>query len=192
MSFEPDEVVVAGTGHIWVAPVGTTFPTNITAAVNDGNWIDLGYTTPDGVHPTFDRQSKDILVWQSREAVRTIITAVPKKFDFVLVQQNQNTWALACGGGTWSGSDPNYSYAPPDPAFVDERAGIIEWSDGDDDYRILIPKWLNKAPLDFMLRADDSQNLPISMSVLAADAGGASWTFQTNDPNLGLAAAAGS
>lgn len=186
MTFEPSDLVVAGTGHVYVGDVGATFPTSISDPVDTGDFADLGLTTPEGVHPLFDRQTKDLFGWQVREALRTIITSVPKKFDFTLMQWNNATWALAHGGGAWEEGDPGeFEYTPPDAGFVDERSGIIEFEDGDKHYRFCIAKWLNKAPLDTMLRADDSANFPLSMSVLAADAGGRTWFGQTDDESLG-------
>lgn len=191
MSLEASEINVAGSGHVWTAALASAFPTNISSAVDETLWNEHGFTTVDGVHITFDRQTKDILGWQVRESLRTIITSVPKKIDFTLLQLDQNNLVLAAGGGTVSGSNPNFLYTPPSSGTVDERAGIVEWTDDVYTYRLLIQRWLNKAPMDFMLRADDASMLPISMSVLAPDSGSA-WTLQTNDPNVGLAASSGS
>jgi hypothetical protein len=192
MSFESDEVVVAGTGHIYVAPVGTAMPANISAAVDDAGWVDLGYTTEDALHFVFDRQTKDLMAWQTRDVIRTVVTSEPKRIDFTLEQWNQNTWQLACGGGTFTGSAPNFLFTPPAAGSVDYRALIVALTDGSKHYRFLVQKALNKNPLDFSTRADDMALLPISMTLLVPDGGSTSWTLQTDDSNLGLAASAGS
>ena len=41
------EVRVAGYGHIFVAPEGTTLPTDVDTAMPEA-WVDLGYATTDG------------------------------------------------------------------------------------------------------------------------------------------------
>lgn len=192
MSLESDELVVAGTGHIWVGPVGTAFPSDISVAVDESLWLELGYTTVDAVHVVFDRQTKDLFAWQTRDIIRTLITSEPKTIGFTMEQWNQNTFGLATGGASFSGSASKYLVTPPGPGHVDYRAMIVEFTDDTKKYRFLVPKALNKNPLDFMTRADDMALLPIVMTLLAPSLGGSAWTMQTNDDNIGLAASAGS
>lgn len=192
MSFESDELVVAGTGHIWVGPVGTAFPADISAAVDEPSWLELGYTSVDAVHVMFDRQTKDLFAWQTRDIIRTIITSEPKTIGFTMEQWNQNTLSLAMGGATVTGSAQKYVVTPPAAGHVDYRAMIAEFTDDTKKYRFLVPKALNKNPLDFTTKADDMALLPIVMTLLAPSLGGSAWTLQTNDDNIGLAASAGS
>lgn len=192
MSLESDELVVAGTGHIWVGPVGTAFPADISVAVDEPSWLELGYTTVDAVHVVFDRQTKDLFAWQTRDIIRTLITSEPKTIGFTLEQWNQNSFGLATGGAAFSGAASKYLVTPPAAGHVDYRAMIVEFTDDTKKYRFLVSKALNKNPLDFMTRADDMALLPIVMTLLAPSLGGSAWTMQTNDDNIGLAASAGS
>lgn len=182
MSNDATQVTVAGDGHIYTAiHLDAGFPANISAPVVPASgWVDHGFTTPDGVHMTFDRQTKDLFAWQIREAVRTIITSKPSKVDAVLMQWNSANFLLGAGGGSIASG----VYTPPAASFVDERAMIVETIDGDYTYRFCYKRVINKAPFDFMARADDSSNIPISMSVLAPSDGSASWYVQTNDPDF--------
>jgi hypothetical protein len=193
MSLESSEVVVGLTGHIYRAPVGTAFPTNISTAVNDALWTELGYVTEDGVTFNFGREVQEIMAWQSFDPLRVIPTAIPKTIAWVPRQLNQNTFATAMGGGTWSEGTPgNYEYEPPDESDVDEFALIVEFADGDQNYRFCYRKVMNQEGVEFVVNRQDSINLSTSVKVLAADAGAKPFIFQTDDANLGEFAEAGS
>ncbi|MFI1966841.1 hypothetical protein ACH429_22455 [Streptomyces pathocidini] len=67
----PNEIRVAGTGRVLVAEVGTAAPAD-TATGWGADWVDLGYTAPEGVK--FGRKGKTVKVdtWQSVGAARYI------------------------------------------------------------------------------------------------------------------------
>ena len=193
MSLEGDEVRVAGTGHIYVAPVGTALPANISAPVSfAAGWRDLGYATEDGARFSFGREINSIMAWQSFDPVRKVVTALPKTVAFDLMQSNQYTWGLGMGGGTFSGSEPNWEYQPPEESYVDERALIIEMSDGDYDYRILYPRALNENGVELAFVRSDPVVFPITMGILTPSGGSKPFKIQTNDPNFGDLVEAGS
>lgn len=184
MALDPTEFVVAGDGRIYVAPVGTAQPLDITVAPS-ATWVDLGYTTPDATTFKFDRDITDIMVWQSRESARAIITAEPKSVAFELLQINKVNWAFALGGGTTSGAAGAYLYTPPTPGVVDERALIIEWYDGANDFRFMIPRGMQNASVTFSGVRDDAVMLPIEFKILAPPTGVTNaWTMQTNSPDF--------
>jgi len=58
MAVAGSEVRVAGSGHVYLAPVGTAMPTDTAALPAD--WVDLGYVTEDGVMFNFDRETEDL------------------------------------------------------------------------------------------------------------------------------------
>lgn len=192
MSLESSEVVVGSTGHLWRAAVGTAFPTNISTAVNETLWTELGYTSTEGVGFNFGRETNEVEAWQSYDPLRVISTKIPKEISAEFLQFNQNTWATAMGGGTWTGSAPNFVYEPPDESFIDEFALIVEFSDGDDDYRFCYRKVSNMSGIEFSTSRENPIMLPVTVKVLAADGGLKPFIFQTNDTNLGDATLAGS
>lgn len=193
MSLEASELAVAGTGHVWRAPVGTAFPADISTPVNEVAWIELGYTTVDGVKFNFGRDVNEIYAWQSRDPLRIIIKTTPRTIDATFIQFNQNTWVTAMGGGTWTTPTAgNYLYQPPAADAEDRFAYIVEASDGADKYRWCFRVVQNLSAFDLVLKREDVVMLPVSVKVLAADGGLAPFDFQTNDPNLGDATQAGS
>lgn len=184
MALDPTEIVVAGDGRIYVAPVGTAEPADIDTAPS-ATWIDLGYTTEDGVEFTFDRETTEIMGWQSRDPLRTIATAEPKMIKFTMLQLNKDTWKFALGGGTTSGSLGLYLYEPPTPGAVDERAMIVELWDGATKWRFISRRGMQSSATTFSGVRDDATSLPIEYKVLAAPSGVThSWVMQTNDADF--------
>jgi hypothetical protein len=193
VSLETAEIAVAGTGKIWRAPVGTAFPTNISTAVLETAWTELGYTSTGGVRFSFGRNVTEVFGWQSREALRIITKDTPRTIAADFLQFNQNTWATALGGGTWvEQSAGNYQYTPPSDSSIDEFAYIVEASDDAAVYRWCFRKVANISGVDFALTRENPVMLPVTVKVLAADGGLGPFVFQTNDENLGRFQDAGS
>lgn len=193
MSLESSEVVVAGTGHVWRAPVNTAFPADISVAVPEVSWTELGYTDINGVKFTMGRDIQEIPAWQSVDPLRVIIKATPRTMAHTFLQFNQNTWNTAMGGGTWSSPGAGKGlYVPPDPSVPDQFAEIVEWSDGANKYRFCARKVMVEDPISFTLARTDAIMLPITVKILAADNGANPFDFQTNDANMYDATQAGS
>lgn len=64
-------VIVAGTGAVYRAPLGTPLPTSATDALNEA-FLGHGYITQDGVAETIDEQTSDLIAWQNGDLVRKI------------------------------------------------------------------------------------------------------------------------
>src|SRR5215471_9915903 len=91
------EVRVGLTGHLYTAPVGTPMPTDVTTPL-PSPWVDLGYTTEDGLSMGVDINREDFNVWQSLAPCRSVITSQTYTDTFTLVQRNADTLRLAFGG----------------------------------------------------------------------------------------------
>lgn len=187
MAFDSDEVRVTGTGHVYVADVGTAFPTTVSDPVSHNTgWVELGYCSEEGARFSFGREINNIMAWQAFDPIRKVVTAVPKSVSFDLQQWNQHTVKLALGGGTVTEpATDNYQYEPPDESYLDERALIVEGIDGDYTYRFCYRKALNESGVDFAFVRSDPVLFPITMGILAADDGAKPFLIQTNDPNIG-------
>lgn len=180
MAQSVEEVVVAGDGKVYVAPVGTAFPD--FAAEPAAPWAELGFFKTDGLTINVAREATDIYAFQSLDPIRTVITQRPMTVAFALQQSGPDQVALALGGGEWAeiGSTDVYEFTPPEASYVDERAVLIEIEDGDDKYRYLIPRAVNKEGVEFTFRRDEEVAFPVTMSVLAAPAGLDVFNIQTN------------
>jgi len=161
-----DEVFVAGSGHVYVADVDTTPPTNTTSSWG-GGWAELGYTTDDGVTITPGKEITDIPAWQSRYPVRRIVTAETFEAAFSLLQWNEDTLGLALQGGSWTGD----VFSPAAAGTVDERALGIEAIDGDKITRIIIPRGMVTATGGIQMIKTGANPIPITFSALGDENG---------------------
>jgi hypothetical protein len=183
VSFSADEVVVGASGRVYVAPVGTTLPSTPTSSL-DSAFVDLGYTSEDGVTLNFAKNSEDINVWQSAFPVRKIGTGFEASAAFTLRQWNAETISLAFGGGTVAETSTGvYTYTPPDVSEMDERAAVIEWQDGTKSYRWVIARCTVSEGVETNLVRTGAADLPIALAVLGDDAGDP-WYLVTDDPSF--------
>lgn len=166
MALTAEEVFVAGGGHVYIADIGATEPTDTTTPW-DSAWAELGYTTDAGVTITPGQTITDIPAWQSRYPVRRIVTAETFDVAFGLLQWNQDTLSLAFRGGEWIGD----VYTPGAAGVVDERALGIEAIDGDKITRIIIPRGMVTDVGGINLVRTGANPLPITFSALADDSG---------------------
>jgi hypothetical protein len=167
MALDSAEVVVANSGHGYYAPVGTTMPTAFDETL-DTAFIELGYFSEGGCTITIGRETTDVNAWQSRSPVRRTITKEAVSFAFELEQWNEETTALALGGGAWaSDGGTGYAYTPatadegvPAWAFIlefEDAAGIIRWTN---------PKVELEGDVSITLSRDAAAVLPVGLTVL--------------------------
>ena len=177
------QIVVGANGSVLVAPVGTTEPTSIAIAL-DPAFIDLGFVTEDGATFLDGKTIEDITVWQLFYAARKLVTEKEASLAFVLAQWSETNIPLAFGGGiTVVDVVGEFSYTPPAPGLIDERAMILEWVDGTKNYRIIIPRGLVTENVETNVVKTGSAELPITFSIVGT-AAGTPWYLQTDDPAL--------
>ena len=164
MALTADEVFIAGGGHVYVADVGTTEPTDTTTPWGVG-WAELGYTTEDGVTITPSQTITDVPAWQSRIPVRRIVTGENLEVQFSLLQWNEDTLSLAFRGGTWDGD----VYTPGTAGVVDERALGIEAIDGDKIARVIVPRGMVTTVGGITMTRTGANPIPITFSSLAVE-----------------------
>ena len=181
MGKDVDEIVVGANGTVWVAPVGTTKPTTPVAAPAVG-WVDLGFASEDGVTLTDSKTFETIPVWQLFYPARRIITERDLQIGFVARQWNPDTVALAFGGGEVTEPTSGvFKYEPPAPEFIDERAMMVDWVDGEKHYRLILPRGVATENVETNLVRSAAADLPITFGLLGDD-GVAPWYLLTDDP----------
>ncbi len=165
MALDGTEVRVAGTGHVYVAPSGTTLPVDVGTALS-GTWKDLGYVTEDGVKFTFGRDTSDLSAWQG-DKVRVLTLKEPKSVEFALMQSNKDTLVTALGGGTVAvNATTEYKYTPDAAGTNTERALVVEFTDGDVTYRYVFGRVQLEGEVSFTLTRSGAVTLPITFGVL--------------------------
>ncbi len=133
---DAENVVVAVTGSVHVAPAGTAVPTAVAESLNAA-FADVGYISEDGVSTTIGTDTTDIRAWQNGDIVRRVQTSHDYSLSFTMIETNPTSLQLFFG---------NYSDGAGDDAVVEitgeqdvRRAFVLDIVDGDDLQRIVIP-----------------------------------------------------
>lgn len=180
MAIDATEVVVGANGQVYVAPVGSTAPTDAETAPAAA-FVNLGYTSEDGATITDSRETENIGAWQSAYPIRRLVTSRELTVAFALRQWNESTVELAFGGGAVTGSTGDWVYTPPGPEELDERALILDWQDGDKEYRLYIPRGIVTENVETTLNRTSAADLPITFAAMPADDATPIYTLFTND-----------
>ena len=111
MALDSDNVRVAVTGAVYVAPTGTTSP-SYADDTHDAAFTDLGYVSADGIVETIDRSTEQIRSWQDGSLVREITSEGTYSVELTFIETNQDVVELYYGATLASGSldiDPRSS-----------------------------------------------------------------------------------
>lgn len=183
MAVDADNITVAGTGSVYLGPVGTTGPTDIATAL-DAAFLDLGYTSEDGVTLTPGHDINEIRAWQSKYPVRRVVTGRSLDIEFTALEWTQAAVEAAFGGGSWATATGVHTYTPPDSDdALYERALVVEWADGTKVTRLHVPKVMVSDVGDITFVGEDAAGFPLTLSTMATD-GTAPFTLITNDPAM--------
>jgi len=180
---EAQNVVVAGTGAVYVAPEGTTLPADLIEPI--APWVNVGYISEDGATFTISREQEEINAWQSLEPVRVLITAEPKVIAFELMEFDEESLALAFRGGTFSAGPP-VKYTPPDPGASAVKAMVVDGIDGVSTFRFLFPRVELQGDVEWSLVRSDAIRLPLEFQVLASSE---KWHILSDHPGFTVPAA---
>jgi hypothetical protein len=133
-----DNVRVGITGGVRVAAVGTTAPTDPSAAYDVG-WAELGYLGEDGIEEAPNEDRKEIKAWQGGAIVRRVISSSEVTFKFTVIETNKDVWELYYPGSTLATATGVTTLTVKTPS-PDPRAFAFDVIDGDIHTRILVPK----------------------------------------------------
>lgn len=177
----PDDFVVAGTGEVYVAPVGTALPTNSQSALN-ASFNGLGYHTEDGVSVNAQVNVFMIRSWQSQFETRRGRDTEDFQLSFVLQQWNEINVPLAYGGGSVTSlGGGEYKYTPPAPdAALDERALVCDCIDGSEKVRFVVPRGSVVEAVASTFKRNEAAVLPITWKALQPSDGSAAWYMLPN------------
>lgn len=142
MALTPAEIVVAGTGHLYLGPTTATLPavdSDPTVAPGTG-FVEAGYMEEAGIGFTSSVEITEFLVWQATVAVRRSRKLQVQEFAAPLVQWNADTIVAAFGGGTVStGTHPTYTFPVAGDALK-EYAVVLDLIDGTKVLRFVNPR----------------------------------------------------
>jgi len=133
MALDSDNVRVAVTGAVYVAPTGTTAPTTSGSSL-DAAFVDLGYVSADGITESIDRSTTQIRAWQNGSLVREVTSEGTYSVSMTFIETNEAVLELYYGTTNTAGE------FEIDPTSTGGRKSfVIDVVDGDNVERIYIP-----------------------------------------------------
>jgi hypothetical protein len=133
MALDSDNVRVAVTGAVYVAPAGTSAPTASDSTLN-ALFKDLGYVHSDGISESIDKSTNQIRSWQDGSLVREIVSDGTYSVSFTLIETKQEVLELYYGVDIVDGE------VDIDPRKTGGRKSfVIDVIDGDSVERTYIP-----------------------------------------------------
>lgn len=140
MALNADNVRVGLTGRIYMAPKGSTAPTDLDTAWTAA-WLDLGYMSEDGVSLEYSTDVEDINAWQSLSPVRRVLTSVDMTMGFTAIELKTRTITAYFPGATMTDvSGTVHKLDIPSAPGPQEFAFGLEWVDGTVKNRLIIPR----------------------------------------------------
>jgi hypothetical protein len=167
-----DEIVVAKKGEVSFAPVGTALPITPTAKLNVA-FVGAGLTTEDGASINVSPDIMEVKSWQSRQATRRDLNAQEVTIAWAMQQINENNIALALGGGKVSEPSSGifrYDFLA-DEDSLDERALVIDASDGGEHHRFVFPRGNVTESVEIQFQRGSEAKLPVTFKCLAPSDG---------------------
>ena len=176
-----NNIVVAGSGKVYIAVTTTVAPTNYTTALNAAFLAgELGFISDEGATFTEGRDIVDINVWQSLYPARKLETGRTVDISFAVREFNKRAVEFALGG-TVAVNAAEWKYTPPAAGTVNLKSMVMEWTDGSKGYRLYVPTGLVTAPVETALTRTAAADLPITFSATDPGTGVSIYTLFTTD-----------
>ncbi len=164
------ETVVAGSGELYFAPVGTTLPavnSDPTAAL-PSEWVGAGYIAQDGVSFKGILELSEFFAWQSTSAIRRGRKTQSQEIGCELLQWNEENLVLAFGGGAVTNAGGFYTYTFPVAGdALAEKAVVLDLVDGERHMRIVQPRMNVSDTVETTFNADNMATLALVLTSLA-------------------------
>ena len=151
-------VVVADSGQIYVAPVGTAAPT-LVRSVLDPAWNDLGYISDEGFTYSEKAETEPKSSWTSYYPKEFVLTGRNTMVTFALREFNKRAVEFALEG-TVSPSGSEWKKTPATSGSV-PRALVIDWQDGAKLFRMYIPSGAIQADVESQMTRTGPTDLPL-------------------------------
>lgn len=118
--------VTLGPGRLYVAPVGTTEPTNCSAALPSA-WVAVGYTD-EGTAFQFETTTEGVVVAEEIDPIRFVGTARATRLVVAMAETTARNFGLSLGKGIGTPNDSTVL----DPPNADAQVDVMLVWDSDD------------------------------------------------------------
>lgn len=181
MALDVDNILIAGTGRLYIAPEGTPMPSHLSASL-DADFVDVGYISEDGAKFTDSKTTNDVRPWQSFYPVRVHITERTGTLEVTLMEWKEATLITAFGGGGMTQPfTGEYRYEPPEPEDLAINALVLDMADGERNFRIGIDRSFVTSNTESTFAKTGPALLPVTFAVLA-NGESKPWRIDTDDP----------
>jgi len=104
-----------GPGYLYIGPIGTVEPTDLTTASTtvDAGWVALGYTK-EGSQFSYQLDTDKVEVAEELDPIKTAVTARTAKVSFSLAEVTATNLKRAMNGGTVTTGTGIVTFEPPD------------------------------------------------------------------------------
>ena len=189
------EIRVAGNGQIFLAPAHTPAPADFTAKF-EAPWVNLGYTSADGVKFVKKDKLDPVDTWQTVAAIRYVFSDRDFSVKFSLLQVNADTLPFVLGKGNTTTPPPGTANTFEIAAAprVDEYSLGIEFTDGPDIvHRFVIPRGVVTETDEAAITRTSAIKLGVTFSALTPINGRfeplAVWSMNRTSPAVAAAEA---
>lgn len=169
MAKDSSQLLYAGDGEIYLAPVGSTMPIDVTTAL-DAAFDGLGYMAADGVTISANIDTTVVDAWQSAEPIDRRVNTRSYQIQGGILQFDQKAFEILFGGGTWSGTTLA-TYASPSGSDVFYRAMVVETTENTKKTRYLFPKVTVADTGEIQLRRPEAANAAVTFEALNSGSG---------------------
>lgn len=164
------------TGAVFVAPAGSTLPTDATTAL-DAAFVSVGEISEDGVTRTRSTDSSTIKNW-NQDPVLTVQTSYEETFQFTMISSRSvNALKAAYGDDNVTGTDDKFT-VKHNGAAPAEHAWVIDMvmTDGSPS-RIVIPKAKVTKIGDVTYKKDEAIGFETTITAVLDDDGNTSYDY---------------
>lgn len=178
---DADLVRVAVTTEVYVAPLGTALPTDLTALTSP--WRKVGFTDMDALTESLDVTKEILRASQRPNGVRTLTTEVNWTWQFKAMETSKLVLELFyLGAETVTVGGISTTSIPSTPG-VTERVFVIEEFDGDITTRYVVPKGDITNRGEVPHRGTEGVTYDLTVAVLGTDLAALGYRI-TDDPEL--------
>jgi len=163
MSVGNVESLSLGPGVLYVAPVGSSEPSDLSTAW-PAAWKLIGYTD-EGSSLDFEAKYEDVEVAEEVEPVKTVLSSRSASLSFAMAEVTARNLSIAMNGGTITTAAGVTTFTPPDPSAQRELALGFESDDGQERWIFRKTKQSGKTSLKRRKGADKT-TIPVEMKVL--------------------------
>jgi len=148
---------------LMLAPVGTAGPTDGSTAWPAG-WETIGYVHEDGVTLALETENESLKAWQSKTALRTVITGRELTVEFTMLEITPKAMALFFDEDPPTGDASGFTLTVTSEGSANEYAIGIDTKDGDNVLRYIFPRATLAENGEISLVTSDFQGLPVTLS----------------------------